>query len=243
MSGSAAETTLDPVLAAALEQVAETGWNGLTMHAVAEAAGLPPAEVYRRYPDREALLTGFFATVDAEVLAGLEAEAAAPPDMPADTEAPADAEAPAESAGPPAAAPADSVRERLLDIMMRRFDVLEAYRPVVAALAEDLPRDPVAALCGVSAGLRSMRWMLEAADVDAHGLSGLIRAKGLLAVYANALWVWLGDTSPDRGPTMRALDTGLKRLEGPARLLGRLESRVGVPRPPAAPGPGTAGGA
>ncbi|WP_446926498.1 hypothetical protein, partial [Klebsiella pneumoniae] len=71
---------------------------------VAEASGVPLTEVYRQYPSKQALLAGVSRMIDETVLA----EGA--PD------------------------PADSPRDRLFDLMMRRFDALNAQREGVRAL-------------------------------------------------------------------------------------------------------------
>jgi ubiquinone biosynthesis protein COQ9 len=58
-----------------------------------------------------------------------------------------------------------------------------------------------------------MAAMLEAAGISAGGLAGIIRAKGLTAVYLTALGAWLKDDSEDKARTMAALDKALGRAE------------------------------
>ncbi|MEE3092498.1 MAG: TetR family transcriptional regulator, partial [Pseudomonadota bacterium] len=55
---------------------------------------------------------------------------------------------------------------------------------------------------------------------------GLLRAKGLLAVWLITERVWLGDDSPDLGPTMAALDRNLRRAEKFATQLDRFDRPV-----------------
>lgn len=78
-----------------------------------------------------------------------------------------------------------SVRDRLFDLLMRRFDVLQAHRAGVKALLRALPTDPPTALLLACASKRSMRWMLQGAGVTATGPRGALQVKGLLAV-----WLW-----------------------------------------------------
>ena len=68
-----------------------------------------------------------------------------------------------------------------------------------------------------------MIWMLEAAGILSSGPFGLLRAKGLLAVWLITERVWLGDDSPDLGPTMAALDRNLRRAEKFATQLDRFD--------------------
>ena len=80
-----------------------------------------------------------------------------------------------------------------------------------------------------------MRWALEAAGINSGGLRGTVRAKGLLAVYAAVIPVWLRDDSPDMARTMAALDRRLAQAErlaalcsGPSR---RTEEEAGDEKP------------
>lgn len=77
-----------------------------------------------------------------------------------------------------------------------------------------------------------MSWMLEAAGIASAGPLGLLRAKGLLAVWLAVLRVWLLDESPDLAPTMAALDRHLRRAEQFAvRLDGFVPPGAGPDRP------------
>jgi AcrR family transcriptional regulator len=104
-------------------------------------------------------------------------------------------------------------RDRLFDVVMRRFDALNLHKEAVAAIARDAVSDPLAALCGVPALLNSMGWMLEGAGVSASGWVGRARVKLLLGIYLSVLRVWLADDSADMTRTMAALDSRLRRAE------------------------------
>lgn len=113
-------------------------------------------------------------------------------------------------------------RDRLFDVVMRRFDALQPYREGLGNVVLDLSRDPLAAACGLASLERSMALMLEAAGLSSTGIRGLIRVKGLTAIYLAALRVWLRDDSADLSKTMAALDGYLRRVEG---LAERLQPR------------------
>lgn len=117
-----------------------------------------------------------------------------------------------------AGAPSEgAVRDRLFEMLMRRFDVLQAHRAGVVALLRHLPfAPPLAALLGC-ASLASMGWLLEAAGVSARGPLGRLRAKGLLGVWLWAMRAWISDESHDLSATMAALDTALARAERASR--------------------------
>ncbi len=113
-----------------------------------------------------------------------------------------------------------TVRDKLFDLLMRRFDALQAHRAGVAALLRALPTEPPTALLLACATKRSMRWMLEAAGVSTAGLRGELRVRGLVAVWVWTLRAWERDESADLSGTMAALDAALRRAERLAGWLG-----------------------
>jgi hypothetical protein len=108
-----------------------------------------------------------------------------------------------------AGTPDETPRERLFDMVMRRFDALQAHRDGVIALLRELPRDPGTSTLLYGATLRSMAWLLDAAGVPTTGLSGMLRVHGLLAIWLRALRAWQMDESADLSATMAAVDKGL----------------------------------
>jgi hypothetical protein len=112
-------------------------------------------------------------------------------------------------------------RERLFDILMRRFDALQPNREGIRALLRALPADPAAALLLADATRRSMGWMLEASGISATGFTGMLRTQGLVAAWLYTLRAWEKDDSADLAGTMAALDRALARAEQFAGLLDR----------------------
>lgn len=184
------------ILEAALELAAARGWGQVSLADVAEAAGVRMSELYARYPTKQAILDGLARHVDHEVLRTVDDD---PPE--------------------------GNARERLFDLLMRRFDVLDRQRDGVRAVVRQGLRDPVALICGACALRRSMAVMLEAAGISSTGLLGTLRIKGLAAAYLAAMRAWLGDDSPDKARTMAALDRALARLDGWATMVERLGRR------------------
>ena len=119
------------------------------------------------------------------------------------------------------------VRDRLFDILLRRFDYLQAQRAGVVALLKYLPTDPPLALYLARASLGSMGWLLEGAGVPARGLRGQLATRGLLLVWAHGLRAWLRDETEDLSATMAAVDTALNRADA-------LAARFCAPGPAAA---------
>jgi AcrR family transcriptional regulator len=181
------------IIEAAMKLAAEEGWRDLSLARIADAAKLPLSKVYPEFPSKQSILDAFSRRVDAQVLAEEEPDARE-----------------------------GSARDRLFDVLMRRFDALASYREALGNIVCDQARDPVSALCGLGRLRRSMACMLEAADLSSGGLRGLLRAKALSAAYLAALRVWLRDDSPDMARTMAALDRQLRGLERLAGFCSRV---------------------
>lgn len=102
-------------------------------------------------------------------------------------------------------------RERLFDMLMLRFDALQAQRDGVRALMSHLRSDPATSALLYGATLRSMAWLLDAAGLRTGGLLGAVRVHGLLVLWLYALRAWESDDSADLAATMAAVDRGLDR--------------------------------
>ena len=121
--------------------------------------------------------------------------------------------------------PEGSAKDRLFDVLMRRLDKLEPHKAGLVRIGEDSARDPLAVICGLGRLERSMAAMLEAAGISAGGLRGVLRTKGLSAVYLSALRAWFKDETADKSKTMAALDKALGRAERVASRFHRPEKR------------------
>ncbi len=200
------------IIAAALQLIAKRGWRDVTLRAIATEAAVPFAHLYAQFPTKAAIIGAFLADIDRQVLDGVEE----------------------------AQDPDETVRDRLFDTIMRRYDLLRPHREAVAALAEGLARDPLAALALRPALMRSMAVVLEASGLTAEGLVGALRQKSLAALHAVVLRTWLRDDSADLGKTMVALDSRLKALEGWAQRFDKIAKRISSRRRRQSPEPSSA---
>jgi AcrR family transcriptional regulator len=182
--GRADSADPDQIIDAALALIVTQGWRRVSLAAVANEAAVPVLQVYRVFPSRTAILCGFMRRIDETVLAE-----------------PVDGEA------------GEKPRDRVFDLLMRRFDALQPHRAVLDGLRRDLPSDPVTALALGGAALCSMRLMLEAAGIVTHGIGGVIAVKLTAAAYLATGRTWLRDESPDLAPTMAQLDRRLRGIE------------------------------
>lgn len=104
-------------------------------------------------------------------------------------------------------------RERLFDLLMRRFDALQPHRRALRSILRGSLGDP-GTLLAAPALLRSMAWMLEATGIGAAGWRGALHVHVLAGVYLSVLRVFLDDESTDLAATMAALDRRLRAIEG-----------------------------
>lgn len=121
-----------------------------------------------------------------------------------------------------------SPRDRLFDLLMQRFEVMQPHRPGILAVLRALPADPPLAALLACATRGSMAWMLGGAGISSTGISGHLRVSGLVAVWMYTLRAWSRDTSEDLTATMAALDRALTRA-------GQAAEWLGSRRAPAAP--------
>jgi hypothetical protein len=193
---------------ACLDLAEERGWAAVMPARAAERAGLSLADTYDIARDRAAILRLISRSIDRAVLQRIDVDAE------------------------------DPVRDRLFDVLMTRFDVLNERRFAYLAILQGLPASPVSALCSIPRLETSMRWMLNAADIQATGIAGDATVRGLTLVWLAVLRVWAQDESPDMAKTMAALDQRLVQAEQWANtvtprlaFLDRLMSRATHPRP------------
>ncbi len=172
------------VIDTAFDMAAERGWRDLSLAEIAAAAKLPLSTLYPLFPSKQAIIEGFADQVDAAVMADEDREG---------SEAPA--------------------HDRLFEVLMHRFEAMQPKREAIGAILQDQVRDPLMICCGLGRLGRSMAATLEAAGFSTSGLRGLLRVKGLSAVYLSTLRVWLRDESDDMAKTMAFLDKQLRRVD------------------------------
>lgn len=174
---------------AALDLAAQKGWAHVSMQDIARVAHCTLAELYDVFEDRHDILAAYGRQLDRRVMESVTVDGDAPE------------------------------RDRLFDVLMERFDILNEDRKAVVAILQSFctaPRDAVLSLPYLG---RSMARMLEVSGIDANGPRGAATIMGLTGVYLYALKVWIDDDSEDMGKTMAALDRALGRAEQAAGFL------------------------
>jgi AcrR family transcriptional regulator len=102
-------------------------------------------------------------------------------------------------------------RERLFDVLMRRIEAMAPHREAIRSLMKSASCNPGLAFALNGLAVRSQTWMLTAADIDAAGPRGMIRAQGLAMLFASVLRTWVDDEDEGLARTLAALDRALAR--------------------------------
>src|SRR5580700_963990 len=177
-----AKTNREKIIAAVMALLAEQPIEKIGFGAIAGRASLTLADCRAEFGSVLAVLAAHIKEIDRRVLAGGDADTAQEPP-----------------------------RERLFDVMMRRFEALGPHKAAVRSLTRSAACTPGLAFALNALTVRSMQWMLTAADIGAAGPKGMVRAQGLALLYASVLRTWLDDDDPGLARTMAALDRGLAR--------------------------------
>ena len=180
----------DTLFAAAFELAAEGGWRRARMVDIAARAGVSANQVTARFRCKMSLLNSFAARVDAAAKTAASGGGNLTP------------------------------RDRLFDLLMARFDAMTPHRAGIVAILRALPTMPLTTITFGPNLLTAMRATLTLADIGHDGVAGILRTKGLAAVYLSALRTWLDDDSADLSATMKALDRGLAHAEEIALSIG-----------------------
>lgn len=186
------ETDDDALIAALWRVIATHGWSGLTMGRLAAEAGLPMAALRERFPTRFDLLLLHGRVVDRAVLAGT---------IPGQ---------------------GGAERDRLFDVLMRRLDAMQPHRAGILRFLKEMRTDPGLAGLLMPHLAVSMRWMLDAAEIETDVRRQRLIALGLVGVWIGTMRAWIEDDSEDLGHTMAALDRLLDRAGQVGRSLRLL---------------------
>jgi AcrR family transcriptional regulator len=178
-----------------MELAAERRFEEISVRDICKAAGVSLADFRDAFPSKGAVLAGFTRRIDRIVLAQDDGGISE-----------------------------ENSRERLFDVLMRRLEALAPYREGLREVISWLRREPAAALAMNQVTLSSMRFMLEAAGIEAEGASGAIKLQGLALAWARLLQIWLDDDEPTLSKTMAELDRVLTRGERAVAGLDRVSA-------------------
>ena len=175
-------TDRDKIIEAFFVLLAERSFEDIGYADLARRAGVSLATLRGEFGSKLAIVAAHIKAIDRKVLAGGDADMADEPP-----------------------------RERLFDVLMRRLEALAPHKTAVRSLMRSARRYPGLALALNGHAVRSQQWMLTAADIDAAGPRGMIRAQGIALLFAGVLRTFVDDEDEGLARTMAALDRALAR--------------------------------
>ena len=116
-----------------------------------------------------------------------------------------------------------SVREKIIESLMHRFEIYAPWRRQVAQLDAAARRDPALGLRFLDSLVQAMRMLLRMVGDDLAGFKGEARVRGLAAVAMVVARTWQTDDTPDLATTMKDIDRRLATAEEWGRTLRVLD--------------------
>jgi AcrR family transcriptional regulator len=172
----------DKIIEAFFALLAEQAFEAIGYADLAARAGVPLSTLRREFGSKLPIVAAYVKAIDRRVLAGGDADMRDEPP-----------------------------RERLFDVLMRRLEALAPDRAAIRSLMRSARRHPSLAFAFNGLAVRSQRWMLTAANIDAAGPRGIVRAQGLAFLFADVLRTFVDDEDEGLSRTMAALDRALAR--------------------------------
>lgn len=190
MSAKSAQAMQDTVLDAALIVAQDAPWTDISAIEIAQQAQISLSDFYAVFSDKRDILPALSRRLGAQI----EAQAGS-------------------------FSHRDSCRDRLFDLLMERFELINVHRAAYKSMLSDVLCDGKEAVMNMPYLARSMEQMLLLSGMKTVGLRGGVRIMGLVGLYLYALKIWAEDESPDMARVMAGLDRGLATLEKTANIL------------------------
>lgn len=170
----------DIVVDTALSMAVDTLWSDLSYEEIIKKADVNPLEASEYFDDKDDIIIAYGRRVDRKVFENISFGEG---EM--------------------------SEREKIFDILMERFDVLNENREALLSILDSFKSEPKQMMVSLPHLARSMSRTLDAAGVEADGMFGVARVTGLIGVYLYVVRAWKDDDSADMAKTMAALDKAL----------------------------------
>jgi ubiquinone biosynthesis protein COQ9 len=177
-------------------------WHEIGMAAIAGQAGLSLSLLMRHAPSKSSILQDFSRDIDEAMLLVFER-------YPAEGDA----------------------HDRLFDVILKRLEILQPYRGVIASVVKRPRADGVEAVRLLQSLSDSIGWMVSAARVEQETAWQSLGRLGLMRAYLRVLSVWSKENDPGLARTMAALDRALRDIERfNKRASGIIEAASGMAR-------------
>ncbi|MBG0811366.1 TetR/AcrR family transcriptional regulator [Methylosinus sp. H3A] len=190
-TGNGNGSVRDRIVESLMRLAARRAFEDIAISDIAHDADVSLADFRDNFPSKGAVLAAFSRKIDRQVLEDFSGRYASEP-----------------------------AKERLYEVLLRRLEALEPYRNALESVSQWASTDPLAAAALNRETVNSMRFMLEAADIDSEGALGALKLQGLAIAWWRVLGVWFDDRDADLCRTKAALDRELSRSEA---VIERIE--------------------
>lgn len=103
-----------------------------------------------------------------------------------------------------------SLHDRLFEILMARFDVLQSHRKGIISIAAACRKDPKLLQTLLQAQWLSMQKVFQLAQLDQKSTLKITKWISVFSLYHLVLWYWQHDHTKDMAKTMAVLDRVLR---------------------------------
>ncbi len=187
--------TIDSCIAlATFKALEEKGWAHLTLHNVAEEAGITLEELHKVATSKEDIMAVMIAYTESQTLKYIDET---PQDISSD--------------------------DRLFDVLFARFEAAEPHKAALKRLWQDLKASPTLLRPLMPQFLEALKRLSLLGALDFDGPLGVIQLRLFGLIYLRMLHVWLEDDSPDLAATMaetnKAVTKYIPCLFDPSKIL------------------------
>jgi len=173
-------------------------WHEITMAAIAQQSGLSIAAVMRNVASKAAILRDFSRDIDGAMLLVFEKY---PPE--------------------------GEAHDRLFDVIIKRLEIMQPYRPVIGSVLTRRIGDPGEAAIMLQSVTITVGWIAAAAKVEEEPAWQSLGRVGLGRAYIKAVTAWVGDDDPGLSRTMAALDRALRDWAAFSDRAGTVTAVIG----------------
>jgi ubiquinone biosynthesis protein COQ9 len=156
-------------------------WHEITIAAIAQQSGFSISALMRDVESKAAILRDFSRDIDRSMLLVFEKH---PPE--------------------------GEAHDRLFDVIIKRLEIMQPYRPVISSVMKRRVGDPGDAAVMLQSLAVTVGWIAAAARVEEEPAWGSWGKIGLGRAYLKAISAWIGDDDPGLSRTMAALDRSLR---------------------------------
>lgn len=171
------------MIAALLSLTAQRGWDMVDFEDIAEEAGVDITDAHEYFDDKGDILAAYGRKIDRRIFEDFKNDETL------------------------------SCRDKVFDLLMERFDILNEDREAIINILNGFHSDPKEAVLSFPHLGRSMSRTLEAAGIETKGIVGAAKVAGLTGIYLYVVRTWKEDDSADMAKTMAALDRALDKSE------------------------------